>query len=330
MFNESNLSKKESDQAMMMMVDEKELNGSNRYKERIEDGVWKPSIFDRFENVLGVGASTKELKRIIRGRGEAAKVRLISDIERFDQDFFQEEMDVKVAKVGAGRILINLLKRIAPEANPSKIEKTSLEHGNNVIVVNQEYLQKDKKDRVRIMADGLITNLSGIPIMVMAADCAPVGIYDPKNQAIGAFHSGWRGTLKQISLRGIEKMVKEYGSRPEELLVAIGPYAGGQDYEVSSREYTQFQEAQDEEGNLLYSQEEINTFFQENKEKPGHYFLDIGEAIRLSLVKVGILPEQIQLSQYSTMSQDGNALFSSERKEGREGRDASVFMMVLK
>lgn len=299
-----------------------------KYEENIEDGIWRPSIFDEFRSILGVGASTKELKKMIKR--EKAKIRITADAERFDEKFSQEDRETRIVKLGAGRILINLLKRIAPEADPHNIEKTSLEHSNNIIVINQEYLQRDKKERVRIKADGLITNIKEIPLMVSAADCAPVGIYDPQKQAIGVFHSGWRGTLKQISPKGVEKMGEIYGSNPEELLVIVGPYANGEEFEVSEKEYDQFKKARDKNGSLIYDKEKIQSFFKKNKENPGHYFLDTGQAIKLSLIKAGVLEKNIQVSKYSTMSEEGNQLFSSERIEGSKDRDSFPFMMVLK
>ena len=307
---------------------EEEPITEKRYEENIEDGIWRPSIFDEFRDILGVGASTKELKKLINR--EKAKIRITADTKRFDEKFSQEDRETRIAKLGAGRILINLLKRIAPEADPHNIEKTSLKHGDNIIIVNQEYLQQDKKERARIKADGLITDVSQITLMVSAADCAPVGIYDPKNHAIGVFHSGWRGTLRQISPEGVKNMEETYGSKPGELLVVIGPYAGGEEFEVGEKEYKRFKEARDKNESLLYSQEDMQSFFKESKENPGHYFLDTGQAVKLSLIKAGVLEKNIQISEYSTMSKEGNQFFPSERIEGKEERDSFAFMMVLK
>jgi len=294
-------------------------------REEIENGVWRPSIFKEFDNSLGVGASTKELKRIIK-RSDA-KIRITGKKERFDEQFSKQDEETRKTKIGAGRILINFLKRIAPEVDPHNIEKTAIEHGDKVIVIDEEHLKKDKKERAKTMADGMITNLRGIPLMVAAADCAPIGIYDPENQAIGVFHSGWRGTLRQIASKGIEKMAKSYGSRPEQLLVAVGPYAGGNEFEVDEKVYNEFHNALNEDKSPVYTEDEIQSFF---KKKEGHYFLDIGQAIKSSLIKAGIPRQNIQVSRYSTMSEEGNQFFSSERIEGKEERDSFALMMVLR
>jgi len=297
-------------------------------KEVIEDGILKSSIFEKFKDRLGVGATTKELNRIIDRENE--RIRITAPQDRFDKRFDQEDSKRRKDKISAARIIINALRRIAPEMDPHDIQKTALEHGSNIAVVDEEYLSKDKKERARVLADGMITNLKEIPLMVVAADCAPVGIYDPKNEAIGAFHSGWKGTLKQISRKGVEALCKNYGSKPEDLLVVIGPRAGGEDFEVDQKVYDEFIGAKDEEENPIYTPEEVATFFKARPEKPGFYFLDTGLAIKTSLLKAGVLEEHIQISQYSTMSEEGNKLFPSERREGQEKRDSFAFLMALK
>ncbi len=297
-------------------------------KEFIEDGVWRPSVFEQFRDSLGVGASTKELKKII-GR-ENERIRVTAKQDRFDKSFSEEDSKTRKDKISAGRIIINLLRRIAPEADSHNVQKTALEHSNNVIVVDQEYLGKEKEERARILADGMVTNLKEIPLMVSGADCASIGIYDSEHQAIGVFHSGWRGTLKQISQKGIQAMGESYDSKPEELLAVVGPRADGERFEVDQKVYDEFLNAKDQENKPIYRPEEVETFFKANPEKPGFYFLDTGIAIKTSLINAGVSEEHIQLSQYSTMSQEGNQLFSSERLEGKDARDSFAFIMALK
>jgi YfiH family protein len=72
-------------------------------------------------------------------------------------------------------------------------------------------------------ADGLVTNVPGLTLAVFYADCLPILLYDPLTRAAGAVHSGWRGTALQISARAVEKMGRCYGSKPENILAAIGP-----------------------------------------------------------------------------------------------------------
>jgi polyphenol oxidase len=80
--------------------------------------------------------------------------------------------------------------------------------------------------------DGLITSTPGIPIGVMAADCVPILIFDPVNQAVGAIHAGWRGTVDGIAGKAIESMRTAFGSRPDQMRVGLGPAICRDCYEV--------------------------------------------------------------------------------------------------
>ena len=76
------------------------------------------------------------------------------------------------------------------------------------------------------VCDGLVTNEPGVALVCFAADCTPVLLYDPVARAVGAVHSGWRGTAQGIAARAVERMGALYGSRPENIRAAIGPSIG--------------------------------------------------------------------------------------------------------
>ena len=56
--------------------------------------------------------------------------------------------------------------------------------------------------------DGFITNRKDVVIFTKYAACLPVYIYDPLKEVIGLVHSGWRGTLQEITLEAIKLMEK--------------------------------------------------------------------------------------------------------------------------
>ena len=68
--------------------------------------------------------------------------------------------------------------------------------------------------------------------MYLFADCVPLYFVDPKKQAIGLAHSGWRGTVNRMGARMIEEMKRQFGSNPGDLLVAVGPSICVDCYEV--------------------------------------------------------------------------------------------------
>ena len=81
-------------------------------------------------------------------------------------------------------------------------------------------------------ADGLMTDDPEVMIGVQTADCVPVLVRDRRNNAVAAFHAGWRGTVKRIVEGGIGKMRLEFGSRLEDLESEIGPAIGDCCYAV--------------------------------------------------------------------------------------------------
>ena len=86
-------------------------------------------------------------------------------------------------------------------------------------------------------------------LAVQTADCVPILLADTKNRAVAAIHSGWRGTLRRIAEKTLGRMQMDYGTRPADVIAAIGPAIGGCCYEVGSevaREFaSQFSEARE-------------------------------------------------------------------------------------
>jgi YfiH family protein len=89
-------------------------------------------------------------------------------------------------------------------------------------------------------ADGLITAAPGILLGVQTADCVPVLVADTKQRVVAAFHAGWRGTAARIVEQGIAQMVSGFGSRPEDIIAAIGPSIGACCYTVGEEVYSTF------------------------------------------------------------------------------------------
>jgi YfiH family protein len=77
-----------------------------------------------------------------------------------------------------------------------------------------------------LRGDGLMTRERRLLLGVQTADCVPVLVADTRTRAVAAFHAGWRGTLARIVERGVGTMQREFGSRPKDLVAAIGPAIG--------------------------------------------------------------------------------------------------------
>jgi polyphenol oxidase len=187
----------------------------------------------------------------------------------------------------------------------------------------------------RLVGDGLITNLSNIALAVQTADCLPVLLVDRKNRAIGAFHAGWRGTLKRIVEKGLGRMRREYGTRPQDALVVIGPGIQKCCYEIGEEVKSQFESQFDYARELcheLYSPDPIREKYPLlflNVRPPGHgdkavkLYLDLVEANRRQLALAGV-PENQILSLDCCTSCKTTQFFSHRAERGKTGRMMAV------
>jgi YfiH family protein len=83
-------------------------------------------------------------------------------------------------------------------------------------------------------ADALVSNNPTVAIAVRVADCVPVLLADRKTGAVGAVHAGWRGTAARAAVAAIDALIGEFGTRPADVIAAIGPSIGPCCYEVGS------------------------------------------------------------------------------------------------
>jgi YfiH family protein len=88
--------------------------------------------------------------------------------------------------------------------------------------------------------DALISNVPGVGLAIRTADCLPMLIADPRNHAVAAVHAGWRGVVAEIGPKTVDAMRREFGSNPEDLVVAIGPGIGKCCFEVGPEVAAQF------------------------------------------------------------------------------------------
>lgn len=117
-------------------------------------------------------------------------------------------------------------------AEGGRLAMTNQVHKDTVRVVTSADWKTDPYEKVEYEADGLMTATPGVALMVFGADCLPVLLYDPVRRAVAAVHAGWRGTAAGIVTRAVERMQEVYGSRPEDILAAIGPGIGADCFET--------------------------------------------------------------------------------------------------
>ena len=87
-------------------------------------------------------------------------------------------------------------------------------------------------DQPHVKADIIISDKPGLALFMRFADCVPIFIYDPSNNAIGIAHAGWQGTSKNVAGTLVKAMQSQFNSKPGELLAAIGPAICREHYQV--------------------------------------------------------------------------------------------------
>ncbi len=217
---------------------------------------------------------------------------------------------------------------------------SSVVHRATAVDAKRERLWKagvpsDKSSSLVCKADGLVTSEPGLLLAVQTADCIPVLVADRKRRVVAAFHAGWRGTIKRIVESGVGRMRLEFGSRPEDLMAAIGPGIGACCYavgeEVLSEFESQFQYAR-ELFREVYSTDPVRNKYPMlflTQRAPGHspigpsLHLDLVEANRRQLLAAGLKPRSIQAVGGCTCCQP-ELFFSHRASRGHAGRMMAV------
>ncbi len=163
-------------------------------------------------------------------------------------------------------------------------------------------------------ADSILTDRTGVALLMLFADCVPIYLYDPIHRAVGMAHAGWQGTVAKIAARAVEAMRSAYGSRPEDLLAGIGPSICREHYQVGEEVIGRVEQAFDRESGLLSSHND------------GKAQLDLWAANRQALLEAGVREGHIQVSQICT-AEHPQDWFSHRGEKGKTGRFGAVFAL---
>lgn len=109
------------------------------------------------------------------------------------------------------------------EFDSNRLVKANQTHTNCVKPVNKLPEKMSIEEDEFKDVDGLVTNVEGVSLATCNADCNLLLFYDPVKKVIGNVHSGWRGTFGKIAVNGVNAMVQNYGSNPEDIIVCICP-----------------------------------------------------------------------------------------------------------
>ena len=138
-------------------------------------------------------------------------------------------------------------------------------------------------------ADGLVTNIPGLPLMVYVADCVPVLLCDSENGVIGAVHCGWRSSVGDILCAAVEKM-RALGARSECMTAAIGSAIGFDHFETGPEV---------PEAVTKYLSGDTDGLFTEKSH--GKTLVDLRGANKRRLVQLGLKADNVDVSDECTM-----------------------------
>lgn len=181
-------------------------------------------------------------------------------------------------------------------------------HSNEIQIITETEKGAGRASRTSAIQakDGMLTNVPGIWLTSFYADCVPLYFYDPVQAVIGLAHAGWKGTVLDIAGQMIRTMIDAYGCRAKDILTGIGPSIDACCYEVDQTVVDHVDALQLDKITYKVSQN-------------GKYMLNLKQVNKELLIKAGILPEHIEVSEWCTSC--NTDLFYSHRKEqGKTGR----------
>lgn len=169
-------------------------------------------------------------------------------------------------------------------------------HGAEIRLITAA--ERDRFSRPHM--DGQATNLPGVAMAALVADCLPIAVAG--GGAVAMLHAGWRGLHRGVIAAGVRAVRELSGANGAlELAAAIGPGAGPCCYEVGHEAHDAFAEYSDvRRGDNL----------------------DLKEIARQQLVAAGV--SAVQDIELCTLCAPPELLYSHRRDRGVTGRQAGV------
>lgn len=160
-------------------------------------------------------------------------------------------------------------------------------HTKNVLTINSKINKEapDLFEKDYNETDGFVTNKNNIVLSTSNADCILLLFFDPVKKVISNVHSGWKGTLQEISIVAVQKMINEFGSDPKDIICCICPSIRKCHFEVDK-------DVRDMFFNKFNSLKEIDDII-EYDEKNNKWHIDTVLINRSILKNIGLKNENI-------------------------------------
>lgn len=206
---------------------------------------------------------------------------------------------------------------------PDRLVRATQVHGAAVVVGTRAIA-----DREQPRADIIVLRESEAAAAVQAADCVPMLMVDRASGAVAAAHAGWRGMVARVPQVALRALATTFGSRPADVMVALGPSIGACCYEVGPDVRNAFAEAGFSTGMLERTFHEQPLSTRANPSMPrvaagvrrsDHRFFDGWQMMCLQLVEAGVPAAQIHSACLCTASHP-ESLCSYRRDGAPAGR----------
>ena len=187
-------------------------------------------------------------------------------------------------------------------------------HGNRVVSAAPPGTADSRPE-----ADAITSGDPAVALVVRVADCAPILMADRRLGVVAAVHAGWRSTRQRIASVTVNALRSQYGSRPQDLIAAIGPSLGDCCGEMGEEVVEAFVQAG-------HDRESIGRWFRREAGRRPHF--DLWRANVDQLQSSGLPASAIHVSRLCTRSHP--AVFHSYRASGQAaGRMAAVIRANL-
>ena len=219
-------------------------------------------------------------------------------------------------RLSSGDSMDNILKNysiIAKELgiNEKKLVLSKQVHEAKVVDVTSKHFGNGiYKENEFESADALVTNEVGVPLVTFYADCVPVFLLDTKRRVLALVHSGWKGTVLEISKRTISHMREKYYTNPSDVIAAIGPSISKCHFEVGEEVCSVFREK--------FGEKWIATGYK----KP---HIDLQGCVKEQLLLAGVKEENITVSGICTYCDEN---FFSHRRMGNDRGSMAAYICL--
>lgn len=184
-------------------------------------------------------------------------------------------------------------------------------HGTDIRIVENSGAAAEDGHR----CDALATDVPHVLVGVKTADCVPILLADQRTKAVAAIHAGWRGTLRRIVAHTLRRMNQAFGTRPSDVLAAIGPAASVCCYEIGPEVIAAFENEFGSVERLL------------QRTAQGRARIDLQLANAEQMMAEGVRADRIYAAPLCTICRTD--LFFSYRREKKElGRTGRLMAVI--